>query len=187
MRHNTWYLLAIAFVACVAALYLTQPVQAGPFAIYDSPVFSPISPPETSTVPTSGAALTTDDMVQITFPAGAVTQTTVITYVAGRVNHTQDKTGVGRFFELTATQEGNRITHFDATIVFTVPYPLGYNVRDDNIRFYWLNGTAWVTDGLTTTIDSGQRCIVGYTDHFTTFGLLGDDKMVYLPLVFKLQ
>ncbi len=181
-----WHLAAIAFASCLVAFYLTQPAKANLFTSPVSPVFTPTSPPVTTTVPVEGKSYTTNDGVWVVFPSGAITQSTVVTYVAGTVNPTGDKTSVGRFFEFSATQGGKPVTRFSTPISFSVPYPQSYLVRGDNIYFYWLDGTEWVTSGLTTVVDPNGQRIIGYTDHFTTFALLGTDKMVYLPLMFKL-
>ena len=54
----------------------------------------------------------------------------------------------------------------------------------DTLGLYWLSGTNWVTEGITTVVQ-GDHVITSTTDHFTLFAVLGQTHRLYLPLILR--
>ena len=95
-----------------------------------------------------------------------------------------DLVGIDRFFHLEAAQGGTSITRFNRPVTIAVRYPVSNRLKEDTIHLYWLSGTNWITDGVTTTVRTTSS-LTSTTDHFSLFAVLGETNWVHLPTIMK--
>ncbi len=117
-------------------------------------------------------------------PSGAVSATTAFELVYdGRPGAQGDLQGLNHFFTLGITPSLN--------VNYPLPLILGYDetlgVIKDTIRFYRLEGSTWVTSGITV---SGQGTLLldqslVWVKEPGVYGLLGRTNRIYLPVVIK--
>jgi hypothetical protein len=146
---------------------------------------------------TGGTFTSPDEMVQLNFPTGAVSETTVVTYT----EQMTPSQGTGSFlfadtsFDISATDaNGNPVTKFLQPFTMSITYQetdwQNAGIEDESyLNIYWWDGSTWV--GLLPCIScehnmtNNQFTIA--LNHFTEFALLGDDKppsqQIYLPVI----
>jgi hypothetical protein len=95
-----------------------------------------------------------------------------------------DLAGIDRFFHLAAVQDGTPITCFNRPVTIAVRYPISNPLKEDTIHLYWLSGTEWITDGVSTTVRTNAG-LTSTTDHFSLFAVLGETNWVHLPTIMK--
>jgi len=117
-------------------------------------------------------------------PAGALSETTAFELVYdSHPNAQSDRQGLNHFFTLSITPAQN--------VNYPLPLILGYNetlgVIRDTIRLYRLEGSTWVTNGITaseqSTILLGQLRVQVKAPGI--YGLLGETRRLYMPLILK--
>lgn len=152
---------------------LVDPHQAGP------PTLTPV----TTTMPITGGLFSPNSHLSIRFPDGALTRTATITY-----QYRQDVTlsglkGMNRTFSLQTDQ--GEPTRFNSPVSVTVRYTPNHGLLPHSINLYWLSGTRWITDGV-TTVSRTESSLTSLTNHFTLFSLLGKEaEQTYLPIIAK--
>jgi hypothetical protein len=154
-----------------------------------TPTPTPTPAPISATISaTGGGSLTSNDAARSTtiqVPAGAVTGSTVITYAYQMALPAGDLVGIDRFFHLEAAQDGTSITRFNRPVTIAVRYPVTNLLKGDTTHLYWLSGTNWITNGVTTTVRTTSS-LTSTTDHFSLFAVLGETNWVHLPTIMKL-
>lgn len=141
------------------------------------------TPPQT--ISSGGGNLVSQDgQVIVQFPAGAVSSPTVVTYTYYAPQPAEDLTGMDRFFGLEASQNGLPVTQFNRPITIELKYPTHHVLTEDSIDLYWLNNTAWVTDDI-SVVSKTETSLIGLTDHFTLFAVLGETNSYFFPLIMK--
>lgn len=117
--------------------------------------------------------------VVIHFPAGAVMTETVVTYAENSATNLNGKVDVGRAFSLTATQQLAPLIQFSKPVTIVVQYDAA-TTDLHNLQLYWLKGTGWITDGITTVSRSTNR-LTSTTTYLGQFAVLGERHKAYLP------
>jgi hypothetical protein len=157
----------------------------------------------TSTVtPEAGGELvySDDDALQaeITVPAGAVSETTTLSYIP-LGNPGEQPTGMffaGQAFDLSAYQDGQLIEDFFFEAGSGITVTLHYTDSDlegldpAGLALYTWTGTEWSTDGITRVgYDAEAHTVSFWVTHLTDFGLFApegkEEWMVYLPMVIQ--
>jgi len=155
-------------------------------------------PPEPfeETIPPEGGTVVSNDPLEsvvIQFPPGAVSADTQVTYayepaaIAGSSPFlpAQNLRNVGPWFDISATQNGEPVTTFNKPITIEVRYMDAGIIATPTISLYWLDGTDWLTDGVTTVVQA-PHVVTSTVDHLTRFSLMGKGgPRVYLPMVLK--
>ncbi len=140
-------------------------------------------------IPFAGGNLTSNDTNQsilIQVPAGAVLTDTVITYTHKSPLPSGELSDIGHFFDLTVSQTDKLFLGFNKPVTIEVQYTeqeIG-SVISSSLNLYWLSGTTWITNGITSTIRT-DTSLTSITDHFTLFALLGMANRIYLPIILK--
>lgn len=141
--------------------------------------------------PTGGSLTSYDGNTVITIPAGAITDTAIITYTpAYGMPPSGSLTGIGRTFELTAVYSS---TAQPAQLVLGSTYTITIRYTEeeqgaaieDTLALYWWDGSKWSQEGITSTVDVTNNILAAQAKHFSLFTVLGETHRVYLPLVMK--
>jgi hypothetical protein len=165
----------------------TSTSTATPYRVYLPLVLKNYTPsPVASTTidPGEDGELTSPDgRVQLDFPAGAVSESTVVTYTQ-RTAPSQSTGGLafaGTSFDISATDtKGNPMTNFSQTFNMTVAYAdadwQNAGITDETtLNVYWWDGAAWngllPCTGCSHNTDDNEFVIS--LDHLTEFALLG--------------
>ena len=143
------------------------------------------------TIGTGGGSLTSyygDTTIQI--PAGAITDTIVITYTpAYGMPPGGNLTGIGHVFDATAvyssTGQPAQIA-FGHTYTVTVQYTdaeKGPAIENTLALYYW-DGSQWVKEP-SSVVDTVANKVTATPDHFSLWAALGETRRVYLPLIMR--
>lgn len=135
--------------------------------------------------PEGGYLATPDENIEIVFPAGAVDQTTVVTYTEQSALPSGEWWGV-HFFDLRAVISGTTtpVTSFDPAYGVFVHYGgLGLGPAiEDSLGLYWWDGGQWVLEN-TSQVDSANDVLTASVNHMTAFAILGESQRLFLPRV----
>jgi len=143
------------------------------------------------TIGTGGGSLTSyygDTTIQI--PAGAITDTIVITYTpAYGMPPGGNVAGIGHVFDVTAvyssTGQPAQIA-FGHTYTVTVQYTdaeKGPAIENTLALYYW-DGSQWVKES-SSVVDNIANTVTATPDHFSLWAVLGETRRVYLPLIMR--
>ncbi|MFN2283674.1 MAG: LVIVD repeat-containing protein [Anaerolineae bacterium] len=151
-------------------------------------------PLATGTVSTGGGAFTSEfDGTTYYFPAGAFTDTIILRHApipAPVVPPLGDLSGIDHFFNTTAVYSSTgQLAQLVPGTVFTVsveytPEERGV-VVDSTLALYYWDGDMWSTEGITKVATAQQNIVFSRLDHLTLFGVLGEARSIYLPLVMR--
>jgi hypothetical protein len=122
--------------------------------------------------------------VSVHFPPGAVTTDTLVSYTRRPEGDPGHLSGADRYFALTASQQGQPLAQFEKPVSLTITLPDDHTLIPSTLGLYWLQGSAWISDGISVTHRS-RTSLSAEIAHFTEFAVLGQTNRVYLPLVFK--
>lgn len=129
-----------------------------------------------------------DTTIQI--PAGAITDTIVITY---RLAHSPapdgNLTGIGHIFDVTAVYNS---TGRPAQLAPGQTYTITVHYTDaekgpaieNTLALYWWNGSQWVKEP-SSVVDTAANIVTATPDHFSRWAVLGETRRVYLPLILR--
>ena len=156
-----------------------------------TPTPTPTPPPISVLITQAGGTLYSNDdagSVMVQFAPGAVQTDSYMRY-AYQSRMPVGKLGdVDRFFRLDAQRASNYQFYspiFNSPLVtITVQYPSQNIIISGTEQLYWLDGTDWVTRGI-KLIRRETNFLQVWTNHFSTFAVLGDTNHVYMPLVLK--
>jgi hypothetical protein len=165
--------------------------------------FTMLHPPVSTTLMLSGTGSLSNALIYtdtqgltttLTFPRGAVTETTTIVLTPTVVSSSADLAFAGHAFDLTAYQNGQRQADFtfNELVIVTIHYS-EQDVRlisDEGLMtLRWWNGDTW-RDAVETcdppstyNRDEVNDLLEIPICHLSTFGLFGPTNRVYLPLV----
>jgi len=155
---------------------------------HQSPTYIAAVTPQTTTIPATGGTFTSpDNKVTVTFPPNAIQNTITLNYVEQPIEPPPHLAVLGVGFDLTAISERQIITGFNRPITITVTYdsPQQTDITADDIDLYWLDGTQWVTDTITSTVNPTSHQLTATTNHFTLFAVMSSktQTQVYLPMI----
>jgi hypothetical protein len=149
-----------------------------------------VDPEGATSIPISTAGYTST----VTIPAGAVTETTVISY-ASLATPTTAPAGfqfAGWGLDLRAYQKGQLLPRLDFLKPVTIS--IGYDgervaeMGEETLRLYYRDEGTWSTEGLTVTarFPESDR-LTAVVTHLSKFALFGEERgfEVYLPLVLR--
>ena len=140
---------------------------------------------------TGGGSLTSyhgDTTIQI--PAGAITDTIVITHTPAYILPPGGNlTGIGHAFDVTAVYSS---TGQPAQIVPGQTYTIAVHYTDaekgpameNTLALYYWDGSQWVKEP-SSTVDTIANTVTAHPDHFSLWAVLGETKRVYLPLILR--
>jgi len=157
---------------------------AGVCAFYD-----PWQPTQATITPENGGVLTSaDGSTVVAFPAGAVTQDTIVTLTPMPSQPSGGLVGIGHFFDLSATPAGIAAPAMD----FQKPYTITVEYGDDELGpaiegtlgLYRWNGVDWLLEP-TSSVAVAQNRVSATLDHMTLFAVLGETNRLYLPLIMR--
>ncbi|MBN1179858.1 MAG: formylglycine-generating enzyme family protein [Anaerolineae bacterium] len=120
------------------------------------------------------------DLLHVSPGAIITTTTFTLTYDA-QPNLQGSLQGIDQFFELEA---GDGITSFASPLELTVGFLDHYGAISGTIDLYRLEGSAWVTQGITVT-ESGPGHIIAWVDRPGTYAVLGSTLRLYLPITLR--
>ena len=131
----------------------------------------------------SKVILSIDGSTSVTFPQGAVSQITTITYTTTQATSTGSLTGIGHFFDMSAVISGTNtpVTSFNKTYTITVEYT---DVQrgpaiESTLSLYSWNGSSW--SPVPSNRDPVNNVVTAVLDHMTRFAVLGETYRSYLP------
>ncbi len=137
---------------------------------------SPVVSKNTVFITSAGGVLnSTDGLVRLEVPPGAVTSPLTVTY---QLLATQTVTGfisLKPFFELIATDiKGNEITQFNRELILQVQYDEtgSLDKKEENLQLYYLDQvrSSWIPISSTLNVDSNT--LTATLNHFTQFAVL---------------
>ncbi|MGB9872429.1 MAG: peptide ABC transporter substrate-binding protein [Anaerolineae bacterium] len=144
-----------------------------------------------SAIGPGGGSLTSyygDTTIQI--PAGAITDTIVITHTpAYGMPPGGNLTGIGHVFDVTAVYSSTGQPAQIApgqTYTVTVRYTdaeKGPAIENTLALYYW-DGSTWVKEP-SSVVDTVNNTVMATPNHFSLWAVLGETKRIYLPLVLK--
>jgi hypothetical protein len=143
------------------------------------------------TIPASGGTINPADMVTITFPSGAVTDTIVVQFEMQPDMTVPGMADAGIFYDLNPVYlaDGTPAQLVPgSTYTITVTYDeadIPPGVDESSLAFYYWDGGAWVKEP-SSVVDVIANTITATINHFSRWGLLAPTwRYVYLPLVLK--
>lgn len=141
-----------------------------------------------------GGDLTSDDgNTTVQIPAGAITETVVITHTpATGTPPGGNLAGIGHVFDITAvysdTGQSAQIAS-GHTCTITVQYTdteKGPAIEGTLGLHWWDEGASqWSQQGITSSVNVTDNLVTAQVDHFSLFAVLGETFRVYLPVVLR--
>ena len=73
---------------------------------------------------------------------------------------------------------------YTAAITYT---NIGPVIENDKLGLYWWDQDAsqWSQQGITSTVNITDNVIIAQVNHFSTFAVLGESNLIFLPVVLK--
>jgi len=146
--------------------------------------------PITVTISSSGGSLVSNEVdvnTSIDFPAGSTTNGTVITYTRQwPLPLPSSFRSTGYFFSLETDTQGNSSLVFSKPVTISIQYPNpAQNLNPFNhFDLYWLENTAWITEG-TTLVERTDNAITTTINQPALFSVLVAVYPLYLPIISK--
>jgi oligopeptide transport system substrate-binding protein len=141
--------------------------------------------------PEAGGVLTSyqgDTVIQI--PAGAVTDTIIITHTLTHILPPGGNlTGIGHEFDITAVYSSTGQPAQLApgqTYTITVHYTDAEKgpAMENTLALYYWDGSGWVKEP-SSVVDVAANTVTAHPNHFSLWAVLGETRRVYLPLVLR--
>jgi hypothetical protein len=139
-----------------------------------------------------GGSLTSytgDTLVQV--PAETVSEPVVMTITpAYGMPPAANFVGTGHTFDPEAVYESSGLPAQPApgqSYTVTVDYEQSdVGVAAENtLALYGWDGAAWTQEGVVSSVDTSADRVTAQVDHFSLFTILGETKLVFLPLVMR--
>jgi hypothetical protein len=140
---------------------------------------------------TGGGSLTSyhgETIIQI--PAGAITDTIVITHTPAYILPPGGNlTGIGHAFDVTAVYSSTGQPAQIApgqTYTITVRYTEVERgpAIEETLALYWWDGSRWVKEP-SSVVDTVANTVTAHPNHFSRWAVLGETRRIYLPLVLR--
>jgi hypothetical protein len=190
-------LAGYVFRPTVRTVSVPPDAKAQDFTILPQPVSTTLELSGTVSLATSLCYTDTQDLItRLTFPRGAVSDTTTVVLTPTLVVGGRGLSFAGHAFDLSALQGGavQPDLAFNEPVTVTIHYS-GADVRvvsDENeLALYWWDGTGW-TDASKTcdppseyVRDKVNRVLGVSICHLSRFGLFGPTHQIYLPLLLR--
>lgn len=150
------------------------------------------APPTTASIPAGGGSLAGPfDGTTYTFAPGTFTDTVTVTHTPrffGAISSTGELTGIRHFFEMTAVysasgQPAEPLLPFTVTVEYS-DSERAYAVEETLGLWAW-DGDEWGQAGIDSAVEVGENRVIAQVDHFSLFGVLGEGRRFFLPLVLK--
>ncbi len=150
------------------------------------------APPTTASIPAGGGSLVGPfDGTTYTFAPGTFTDTVTVTHTPrffGAISSTGELTGIRHFFETTAVysasgQPAEPLLPFTVTVEYS-DSERAYAVEETLGLWAW-DGDEWGQAGIDSAVEVGENRVIAQVDHFSLFGVLGEGRRFFLPLVLK--
>ncbi len=148
--------------------------------------------PVAGTIPTSGGLLVASGIV-MQFPPHTFTDTVVITHTARSPDSApplgSNLTGIDHFFDIEAIYEGTGQAAQPApgkAYTVTLSYTdeeKGPAIENTLALYYW-NGAQWVQEA-SSQVNTADNTVTAAATHLSLWGVLGETRRVYLPLVVR--
>jgi oligopeptide transport system substrate-binding protein len=130
-----------------------------------------------------------DGNTSIQIPAGAITDTAVITQSpASGMPPSGNLTGIGHVFDVTAVYSSTG-QPADPTQPYTITVQYTDSEKgpaiESTLGLYWWDEEAsqWSQQGIASSVNVTDNLITAGVDHFSLFAVLGETRRVYLPII----
>jgi hypothetical protein len=142
-----------------------------------------------ATIPATGGTLVSDsDRTSYVFPAGTFSEAALVThtsYAQGSAPSTGLLAGINHFFSTSAVYSGSGnsadpLQPFTITLTYTDAELNG--IDEDTLGFYAWDGQIWVKQA-GSVLDTALNAIAMTESDFKFWAVLGQQKMIYLPVV----
>jgi hypothetical protein len=141
-------------------------------------------------IPPAGGTLGAYGSATLAFPAGAVTDTIVLTYTVLQPWGAQPGVGIyfdlsvvyatdGRVAQIAPGQTYTIIVHYDEANV-----PLGVN-ESDLALYYWDSATSTAIKEPTSVVDAINNTVTATPNHFSLWAILAPRHEIYLPVTLR--
>jgi hypothetical protein len=150
------------------------------------------APPTVASIPAAGGSLAGPfDATTYTFAPGTFTDTVTVTHAPrffGTMTSTGELVGIRHFFETTAVYRDSgqpaapllpftlMVEYSDSELALAVEETLGLWAWD---------GEEWGQAGIDSVVQVSENRVSAQVDRFSLFGVLGEVRRVFLPLVLK--
>lgn len=150
------------------------------------------APPTTASISAGGGSLVGPfDGTTYTFAPGTFTDTVTVTHTPrffGAISSTGELTGIRHFFETTAVysaggQPAQPLLPYTVTVEYS-DSEQAYAVEETLGLWAW-DGQAWGQAGIDGAVEVAENRVIAHVDHFSLFGVLGQARRVFLPLLLK--
>ncbi len=158
----------------------------GALAVEVLPIRAPISP-------TGGVLFSPPDRTRYVFPAGAFSETVIVTHTPLAASAVPTPpgplTGIGHFFQATAVySETGEPAEVVTGTVFTITIQYTDRERgsaiEDTLDLYYWDGTAWVVEP-SSVLDTANNLITATPGELGEWGVMGETNRIFLPIVVK--
>ena len=145
---------------------------------------------EAATIPPEGGGLDSpEDTTAYTFDPGTFSVSVEVTHISLSPKDTPDFEpfqGAGHFFEVSAVNGQGQPVQPDQPYTLTIQYTAGelwHALEDTLALYYWDEGLSeWVAEP-TAQVDAAKNTINAHPDHFSIWAVLGDTRLIYLPVI----
>ena len=149
-----------------------------------SPTPTPLPLPASKTIGLEGGLVWQAYQRHLTLlnvPPGAVTDPADITLYYDQMPGQGDLLGVDHFFSIGVTGS-TLFSSFQTPVQVTLGYPGRGPIISGSLGLYRLEGSSWVTDGITLTRLTSED-VLAQIDQAGAYGLMGRTNRYYLPLL----
>lgn len=141
-------------------------------------------------LPSTGAHLPAPDgRAKADFPAGVVSQSTIVTYTGAKASNVGDDFHLFSF-DLSAVISGTTtpVTTFAKPYTLTVGYldTEKAGAIEDTLALYWWNDGGWELEP-TTAVSTQTNTLTATPSHMTLFSVRGQTKRVFLPVAIQVR
>lgn len=150
------------------------------------------APPTVASIPAAGGSLAGPlDTTTYTFAPGTFTDTVTVTHTPrffGTMTSTGELVGIRHFFETTAVYSGS-----GQPAVPLLPFTMTVEYSDsdqalaveETLGLWAWDGVEWGQAGIDSVVEMSENRVSAQVDHFSLFGVLGEARRLFLPLVLK--
>lgn len=140
--------------------------------------------------PAGGSLISSADQTTYIFAAGTFPSTVVITHtprLANSVPSPGNLIGISHFFDITAVYSNtSQPAQPTKPYTITVQYSAAEqgSAIENTLALYFWNGSKWVKES-TSGLDTASNRVTASPNHFSLWGVLGETRRVYLPVILR--